>query len=364
MIGVFWTQVGCMVHDLSPFAIHFYDNFGIRWYGLSYMFGFFAAYLIMRWLCEKQKMGLTADMVSDLITYIAIGTLAGGRLGYCIFYSPDLFLKFKSDFPWWGVLAVNEGGMASHGGIIGIVLSIWLYARKYKINTLYLFDLAALSGPLGICAGRIANFVNGELVGRPAPADLPWAVRFPQDIFLWTKNEPGRLPSLSVVAEKLNITSAQWMEWVDQMRNADGVAREKIHNTMNLIIEKIQHGNIEVKNAIGPLLTPRHPSQLYGALGEGLLLFLLLLLLWRKPRKPGFIASCFVVFYAIVRISDEYFRMPDDHIGLQWLELSRGQWISIFMLVLGFVLMFVWSRSVSITVPGWGRMHSIKLNRK
>ncbi|MEK6774572.1 MAG: prolipoprotein diacylglyceryl transferase [Bdellovibrionota bacterium] len=353
-----------MVHDLSPFAIHFFDNFGIRWYGLSYMFGFFAAYLIMRWLCEKQKAGLNADMVSDLITYIAIGTLAGGRLGYCLFYSPDLFLKFKPNFPWWGVLAVNEGGMASHGGIIGIVLAIWLFSRKYKVNTLYLFDLAALTGPIGICAGRLANFINGELVGRPAPSDLPWAVRFPQDIFLWPKNEPGRLPSLAPVVEKMDITSNQWLEWIDQIRNADGAAREKIYSVLNLIVEKIQSGNIEIKNTIGPLLTPRHPSQLYGAFGEGLLIFTVLFLLWRTPKKPGFIASSFIVLYALVRISDEYFRMPDDHLGLQWLDLSRGQWLSIFMLTLGLFLMFIWSRSVSITVPGWGKLQSIKLSRK
>ncbi len=351
------------VHDLSPFAIHFYDNFGIRWYGLSYMFGFIAAYLIMKWMCEKQKAGLRPEMVSDLITYVAIGTLAGGRLGYCLFYSPDLFFKFKADFPWWGVLAVNEGGMASHGGMIGIVLAIWLFSKKYRINTLYLFDLAALSGPIGVFAGRLANFVNGELVGRPAPADLPWAVRFPQDIFLWPKNEPGRLNSLSTVVEKINITASQWNDWVEQIRSDVG-AREKVYNALNMIVEKIQAGNIEVKNAIAPLLTPRHPSQLYGALGEGLLIFVLLLLLWKSPRKPGFISSCFIVFYAIVRIVDEYFRMPDDHLGLQWLNLSRGQWLSVFMLILGFVLMFVWSRSVSITVPGWGRLHSIKLSRK
>lgn len=352
-----------MVHDFSPFAIRFWDHFGVRWYGLSYMFGFLAAYIVIRWLSDKQKAGLRPDMVSDFITYIAIGTLVGGRLGYCIFYSPDLFTKFRPDFPFWGVLAVNEGGMASHGGMLGIILACWLFARKHSLNYLYLFDLVALSGPIGVFAGRIANFINGELVGREAPPDLPWAVKFPQDIFLWPSQEPGRLASLTDTVQHLGITKDQWLDLVDKFR-FDVSAREKIYSTLNTIVEQIQTGQATLKEAIAPALTARHPSQLYGALGEGLLVFLLLFLLWRKPRKPGFIASCFIIFYALVRISDEHFRMPDAHIGFQWMDLTRGQILSGVMLIAGFVCMFLWSRSALMTIPGWGRIQSIKLGRK
>lgn len=139
-----------MVHDLDPFALRISGDFGIRWYGLSYMMGFIFAYLFISWLVQRQRAGMNSVLVGDLITYGAIGTLVGGRLGYVIFYSPDLFMKFKASFPYWGALAVNEGGMASHGGMIGIVIGTLLFARKYSINALYLLDLVAVSGPMGV----------------------------------------------------------------------------------------------------------------------------------------------------------------------------------------------------------------------
>lgn len=352
-----------MVHDLDPFLWRISGEFGVRWYGLSYMAGFICAYLLIKWLAARQRAGLTSQMVGDFITYVAIGTLAGGRLGYCLFYAPDLFLKFKPDFPFWGLLAVNEGGMASHGGIIGIMLACFLFARKYGLNVLYLFDLVAVAGPIGVFFGRIANFINGELVGRPATADFPLAVRFPQDIFQWPAHEFSRVPDLANVVDKMGIPREQWLEWCDKFKFDVG-ARDHIYSAMNKIVEAIQSGNITVKEAIGPLLTPRHPSQLYAALGEGLLVFLVLFILWRKPRKPGFIGASFIMLYALVRISDEYFRMPDIQIGMQWLDLTRGQWLSIAMFIAGLIFMFLWTRSGSLNIQGWSRGHSIKLNRK
>jgi phosphatidylglycerol:prolipoprotein diacylglycerol transferase len=352
-----------MVHDLDPFLWRISGDFGIRWYGLSYMTGFILAYFIIKWLAGRQRAGLTPHMVGDFITYAAIGTLVGGRLGYCIFYGPDLFLKFKSSFPFWGVLAVNEGGMASHGGMIGIAIACLLYARKYGVNVLYLFDLVTVSGPVGVFFGRIANFINGELVGRPCSPDFPLAVKFPQDIYLWPNQEFSRVPGLASVVDKIGISREQWLEWCDKFR-IDAGAREHIYATLNKIVDAIQSGNTAAKEAIAPLLTPRHPSQLYGAVGEGLFVFLVLFFLWRKPRKPGFIAASFIILYAIVRISDEYFRMPDVQIGFQWLGLTRGQWLSIVMLCLGFVLMFIWNRASSLKIMGWGRGQNIKLNRK
>ncbi|MEN0058154.1 MAG: prolipoprotein diacylglyceryl transferase [Bdellovibrio sp.] len=352
-----------MVHDFDPFALRISGDFGIRWYGLSYMAGFICAYLIIRWLAQRQRTGLTSQMVGDFVTYAAIGTLVGGRLGYVLFYGPDLFMKFKSTFPYWGVLAVNEGGMASHGGMIGIVVASLLYARKYSVNALYLFDLVAVTGPVGIFFGRIANFINGELVGRPCDPSYPLAVKFPQDIGMWPSQETGRLPDLAPVVEKLGIGREQWLEWVEKLR-MDGVARENVYGALTKIVESIQEGNTAVKEALAPLLTPRYPSQLFAALGEGLILFLILFFLWRKPRKPGFIGACFILLYSIVRVVDEHYRMPDAHIGFQWLELTRGQWLSIGMFIVGLIMMFVWTRASSLTIPGWSRGHSIKLNRK
>lgn len=352
-----------MVHDFDPFALRISGDFGIRWYGLSYMMGFIFAYLLIKWLTKKQKFGLTPQMVGDFVTYAAIGTLVGGRLGYVIFYSPDLFLKFKSTFPFWGVLAVNEGGMASHGGMIGVVVACILYARKYAVNAPYLFDLIAVSAPVGIFFGRIANFINGELVGRPCDPSYPLAVKFPQDIYNWPGQEPGKLSDLASVVEKIDVNREQWLDIVGKYRFDVG-ARDQLYSILNKIIESIQDGNTAAKEAIAPLLTPRYPSQLFAAVGEGLFLFLILFLLWRKPRRPGFIGASFVLLYSLVRIVDEHFRMPDAHIGFQWLGLTRGQWLSVAMFITGLVLMFIWTRASSLSVPGWGRSHSIKLNRK
>ena len=196
-----------MIHDLSPFIIRFSDNFGLRWYGASYVMGFIAAYLMMSWLVQRQRAGLTPEHVSDFITYVAFGTLIGGRLGYVIFYSPDLFLKFKTEIPFWGVLAVNEGGMASHGGMIGVAIAAILFARKNDVSLLYLLDLCCFSAPIGIFFGRLANFINGELLGRPADASLPWAVRFPQEILNWPSQDFSKLKSLSDIVPQIGITA-------------------------------------------------------------------------------------------------------------------------------------------------------------
>lgn len=352
-----------MVHDFDPFALRISGDFGVRWYGLSYMMGFICAYLLIKWLAKKQKSGLTPQMVGDFITYVALGTLIGGRLGYVFFYSPDLILKFKSTIPFWGVLAVNEGGMASHGGMIGIVLACMLYARKYSVNAPYLFDLVAVSGPVGVFFGRIANFINGELVGRPCDPSFPLAVKFPQDILSWPTQEATKLTELTSVVEKVGVAREQWLEVIGKYRFDMG-ARDQLYSIMTKVIESIQDGNTAAKEAIAPLLTPRYPSQLFAAVGEGLFVFFVLFFLWRKPRKPGFIASCFVLLYAIVRVIDENYRMPDAHIGFQWLGLTRGQWLSIAMFATGLVMMVFWSRASSLKIPGWGRSRSIKLSRK
>jgi phosphatidylglycerol:prolipoprotein diacylglycerol transferase len=351
------------VHNLDPFLWEISNGFGIRWYGLSYLAGFIFAWVLFSWMAVRQKAGLTPAMVTDFITYAAIGTMVGGRLGYCVFYQPNLFLEFKAAFPFWGVLAVNEGGMASHGGIIGLVISAMMFARKMGISQIYLLDLMSVGGPLGVAFGRIANFINGELVGRPAPADFPYSVKFPSDIYEWPSRAPSKLPELSAVVEQVGVRGSDWLSWVDQFRT-NQTAREAMNSTMFKVVEEIQKGNEAARAAIAPLLEPRYPSQLIQALGEGLLTFLILFFLWRRPRRPGVIASCFVILYAIFRIVAEQFRMPDAHIGFQWLGLTRGQWLSVLMLLVGFAMLFVWGRRETLATPGWGRNKSVRLHRK
>ncbi len=358
-----------MVHDLSPFIFKFPETslwgseFGFRWYGFSYMLGFICAYYLICWLAERQRAGLTRAMVGDFITYAAIGTLVGGRLGYCLFYDPSLFHSFRSGFPFWGVLAVNEGGMASHGGIIGIFVACFLYARKTGLNYVYLLDLASLTGPIGVLFGRIANFVNGELVGRVAPADFPLAVKFPSDILNWPNYEFERLSTLSPVIEKVGVETSQWSQQLASFRT-DANSRDQVYQTLYRVIGEVQNGNSSVKAAIEPFLDARYPSQLFAALTEGIITFLVLFFLARKSRRPGFVAGSFVVVYAIMRIINEQFRMPDIQIGFQALGLTRGQWLSVGMLVVGVILIFYWTRTQSQTVFGWKRGESVRVGRR
>ncbi len=327
------------------------------------MIGFILSYYLILWLTRRQNASITQEQISDFVTYGAIGVLVGGRLGYCLFYSPDLFLSFDSSFPFWGVLAVNKGGMASHGGILGLIASCLIFAQRNGINPLYLFDLVAVCGPVGIFFGRLANFVNGELVGRIAPENYPWGVRFPQDILNWPSQEFARLGTLSVVVEKLGVTKDQWFEWMDKFR-ADSISRMNLESTLYKIIDAVQAGHQDVRAAVAPLLDLRYPSQLFAALGEGVLLFSVLFLFWRKPRKPGMVGALFVVVYALVRISDEQFRLPDAHIGYQLFGLTRGQWLSIGMLALGLLLMLIWGKRSTLPTMGWRRVESVKIHRR
>lgn len=352
------------VHDLSPYMWRISGDFGVRWYGFSYFLGFVLGYLLIRWLVLRQKTGMTATQVGDFATYCIVGALVGGRLGYCLFYSPDLFVKFRGDFPFWGVLALNEGGMSSHGGIIGLALAATLFSMQTGISRLYLFDLVTVVGPIGVFFGRIANFFNGELVGRPCDPSFPFAVKFPTDIYQWTVGQLDKVAQLGDVVDKLpGFTKDKWQLWVESFRMS-GEARDSVRDGLVHIVQAIQNGNVAVKDALAPMLTPRYPSQLFAAVGEGLLIFLVLFILWYKPRRPGFITATFIVLYALIRIADECFRMPDSFLGYQLWGLTRGQWLSVGMAIIGFVLMFLWSRNTTLKIPGWGRGHSLKLHRK
>ncbi|MBI1371520.1 MAG: prolipoprotein diacylglyceryl transferase [Phycisphaera sp.] len=361
---------------IGPYAVGPFESLGIRWYGLSYVMGFVAAWLIVKRLAKRGHALIPVDHVSDFVLAVAIGTVLGGRLGYCLFYRIDLFWDFSSEMPWWGVLKINEGGMASHGGIIGIMIACVIYARRHAVTTLHLFDLCTFTGTIGVFFGRIANFINSELLGRPCDPNFPLAVKFPKEITEWpvqimadhTTSEQAqglahRLSELGEAVrtlgpEHLGVTEPQWQQSVSHFAQ-----RQPTQEDID-IVTQVVHKIVEVVNGdtaaghtitqmIEPVLVARHPSQLYAAGLEGLTLFLVLGWLWRKPRKPGFIAGAFLVGYAVVRVLDEHWRMPDAHIGFQALGLTRGQWLSIGMFAIGVLCMFFWSRADRPLVGGW-----------
>lgn len=337
---------------LDPFAVQLTETFGIRWYGLAYLVGFYCGYLIIRWMVRHGLSPVPADLAGDFVFTVALGTVIGGRLGYCLFYSPDLLISFRSRFPFWGVLAVNEGGMASHGGIIGIIVACLLFGRRHKLPAFHLFDLTTLGGTIGIFFGRIANFINGELVGRPAPTGYPFGVKFPQDILAWPGYEWARLETLTGVVEKMGITPTMWS---DLLRRSvvEPQAFDTVTSTLQRIVSAVQSGNETVAIALAPVLVTRYPSQLIAALLEGLFLFTALMVIWRSPRRPGVVAGWFFCLYAVVRIFGERFRMPDLQIGFQLFGFTRGQWLSIIMVVLGILFLFTAARRKDAPLGGW-----------
>ncbi len=344
------------VHNLDPFAIQITETFGVRWYGLAYLGGFLGGYYAILLKTRWGQTQFKEIQVADFITYAAIGVLAGGRLGYCLFYSPDLWLSFDNHFPYWGVLKVNEGGMASHGGILGVMLVCYLYGRWNKMSFYHILDLTVFGSALGFFFGRLANFVNGELYGREAPATLKWAVKFPQEMTLWLQRDFPRLKDLAPVVDQLktvpapsgpiDVNAGLWKTWLENY-GPDPTARNRVSEVLESIIHQVQNGNAAVTEALAPILTPRHPSQLYQALLEGLLVFLIMCWIWRKPQKPGVMSAWFGTLYCGARIIGEQFRMPDAHIGFQWLGLTRGQWLSIAMMLtaIGY-LMYAYRRKV------------------
>jgi phosphatidylglycerol:prolipoprotein diacylglycerol transferase len=365
------------VHNIDPFAIRFPQSFadmigafpeglGIRWYGLAYLAGFLLGFYCLRIMARRGTILLKENELMDFITYVAIGVLAGGRIGYCLFYAPELLTDFGGGFPFWGVLKVHQGGMASHGGILGVMVAVYLYSRKHKLSFWHLQDLTVFGGALGFFFGRIANFINGELYGREIQSHVPWAVKFPQEMYLWTQSAM-KLMTLSKPAEVLGkvttaqgdvipITAEAWRGWVMNFNTEMGSRR-----IVDLVIEKLiyatQNGNEAVRAALGQVLTPRHPSQLYQSVLEGLLVFLILAWIWRKPRKPGIISGCFGLFYCIARIIGEQFRMPDAQIGYQALGLTRGQWLSIvFALISIAILVWAQKREKHPPMGGWHKL--------
>lgn len=328
------------VHNLDPFIIQFTESFGIRWYSMAYLSGFAIGYMIAVWMSKKGKTPLTPEQLSDFATYNILGVLLGGRLGYALFYSPELLTDFRADFPFWGAMAVWEGGMASHGGFLGVIIACLLFAYRHKFDQFHLGDLTIIGAMCGITFGRIANFINGELMGRVVESNVAWAVKFPQDIYRWIGYDQAKLPKLAPVVNELGISSQQWAEWVQVG------ARKQLWAATDQIIAAVQNGNAAVTQALGQVLDPRHPSQLYASALEGFIPLLITLFIWRKPRKPGIVSGVYLIVYSIARVFDEMFRLPDAHLSdLSQLPLglTRGQFLSLFFFIAG-VGLILWCR--------------------
>ncbi len=242
----------------------------IHWYGLMYL----VAFGLFFWLAARRlqlphwrRAGWSRADVEDMMVWGVLGVVVGGRLGYGLFYKPLHYAANPLE-----LLMVWKGGMSFHGGLVGVMVALALWARRRGRHFLEVMDLIAPCVPLGLAAGRVGNFINGELWGRAADPSLPWAMVFPQ--------------------------------------SGSGV--------------------------------PRHPSQLYQALLEGVLLFGLLWLYARRERYTGQVGGAFVFGYGVMRFIAEAFREPDGYLGLLAFDLSLGQWLSVPMIV-GGALLWAWA---------------------
>ncbi len=326
------------LHRLDPFAWRIAGDFGIRWYGLAYAAGFLCVYVLARCLAKRGRIVLAPEQVGDFVMYAVAGTLLGGRLGWVLFYSPSTLWTFTRDLPWWEVLAIHHGGMASHGGMIGIVIAVLLFCRSRGISVLGVLDLAALLAPLGLFFGRVANFVNGELRGQPCDPAFPLAVRFPQEIVDdWGVEQFRAAPQL---ARHFNLPSLRWEELLTRAKNGSREALEQLDHYARDLLTGVQAGNEEVIRLVEPLLTARHPSQLYQAFAEGIVLGAVLAFIFfvLHPARHGVVGAWFLITYGLLRITTEIWRLPDEGIE-RVMGLSRGQWLSVVMVLAGGVVL-------------------------
>lgn len=334
--------LGAWTHDLSPYVWRISGDFGIRWYGISYLAGFIAGYLMLKLMARKGWVRVPTAAVMDFILAAVLGTIIGGRLGYVLIYRLELLWEFRPTLPWWGVLDVAHGGMASHGGMIGMIIACVIFSRKlvragFKDATpLHLMDCLCLICPPGLFFGRIANFINGELLGAtvadPGKPSPWWSVRFPQEL----RDEPLRYPH------------------TQEQQDAISALVDSAGGSLDAVIDRIQHGDTTLRDSLGQYLYARHPSQIYQAIAEGIVLLLVLWWVWRKPRKPGVMVATFFITYGIGRIATEHWRLPDTHLAVQrWLGLSRGQWLSVVMVVAGCILLGVLRKSAAKPLGGW-----------
>ena len=264
------------VFDPVAFAI---GPFVVRWYALAYIGGIVLGWIYARALIKNETLWrgaspITLAQMDDFVLWVTIGIIVGGRTGYVLFYNPLFFVQHPAEiFELW------KGGMSFHGGFLGCVAAVMLFALKNNISILSLGDITTAVGPIGLFLGRIANFINSELWGRPADPDLPWAMIFPNG---------------------------------------------------------------------GPI--PRHPSQLYEAALEGVVLFTILAVMIRMGalKRPGLILGSFITIYGIARIIGEFFREPDPQLGFLWGGLTMGMLLSVPMIIAGaLIIVAAWRRKAA-----------------
>ena len=300
------------LHNLDPFIFRLWDNIGPRWYGLAYVLAFICGFALLSRFSKRGYLDLSQSAVGDFVTWVAFfGVMVGGRLGYVLFYKPEMLREPLS------ILKVWEGGMSSHGGMLGVVLFSLYYARRHKVSWTNLGDNLVVAVPIGLFLGRCANFINGELYGRIA--NVPWAMQFPKEL---VENKDGVL----MYPDEVSRAIAECVKLDPSLTTAEAIADS-------------MRTHPQVADALRGILTPRHPSQLYEAFLEGVVLFAILWLVRTRARTPnGFLTGLFMICYAIFRIVVEYFREPDAPlIGM----FTRGQFFSFFVVALGIGFMVI-----------------------
>jgi len=249
--------------EINPVAIDL-GAIKVHWYGLMYLFGFIAALWIGNLRAKSAANNWNKDQVSDVIFYCAIGVIVGGRIGYILFYNFSVFL----DNPLI-IIRIWEGGMSFHGGMLGVFTALYLFARKTNRTFFQVSDFIAPMVPLGLGFGRLGNFINQELWGRPVDSMVPWAMDY-----------------------------------------GDHIAR--------------------------------HPSSLYQALTEGLLLFVILFIYSKKPRPTMAVSGVFMLAYGSFRFITEFYRTPDAHLGFVMFDwMTKGQQLSIPMIMFGIAIIYL-----------------------
>jgi phosphatidylglycerol:prolipoprotein diacylglycerol transferase len=293
------------VHDLDPLIFRLWDNVGPRWYGLAYVLAFVCSYLVYRQLAQRGYADLSVAKVGDFITGAALfGVIVGGRLGYVLFYKPEMLRAPLSTLRVW------EGGMSSHGGMVGLLAFTFYYAWRHKISWTNLGDNLVAAAPIGLFFGRCANFINGELYGRAA--NVSWAMQFPKEL---TENI-GETERAIIACQQVD----------PSLTSADAIVAAVRRQP-------------QVKEILRGILTPRHPSQLYEAFFEGIVLFAILWFVRTRMRQPnGVLTGLFFICYATFRIIVESFREPDASlIG----GFTRGQFFSFFLMAIGIAFVVV-----------------------
>ena len=267
------------VHTLDPFVFRITDTFGPRWYGVSYALGFVAAWLVLRWLSRTGRTPLRPELLGDFITWCIVGVVVGGRLGHVLLYERDILWTFSSSFPFWELLAIHRGGMASHGGITGVILASILFARRHGIAPLAVIDTSAFIAPAGLMFGRLANWVNGELVGKVLPASMQasppwWSVKYPR-------------------------------EAIDLAGSA--ASREQAEHLVTMAYA----GDPRAISEVAALVPARYPNNFIQAFTDGPMLMLVLVAVWWRPRLAGTLSGAFLMGYGALRFCSEQYREPD-----------------------------------------------------